>query len=106
MMCPSRLHSIDYLDNPFGPSNETLEVSRCEVQHPLVGWSHSPDGTVENAILINTSLAKYTVSENTLSINGVNASDEGLYRCVYASGTTIKRLCIFVHGKSVQLLLE
>ena len=98
MMCPSRLHSIDYLDDPFSPSNENLEV-RCVVRHnnPLVGWSLSPDGT---AILINTSLAKYTVSENTLRINGVNASDEGLYRCVYAN-TGDPRLCIKVYGKSI-----
>ena len=71
--------------------------------YPLIGWSLSPDGA-EPGIMINTSLAKYTVSdhENTVSlrINGVNASDEGLYRCVYESGT-IKHLCIFVHGKSV-----
>ena len=95
------MHSIDYLDNPFGASNESLEV-RCEVRDndPPVGWSLSPDGAEE--IEINTSLEKYTaVSENTLRINGVNASDEGIYRCVYASRTTIKHLCIFVHGKSV-----
>ena len=96
------MHSIDYLDNPFGPSisNESLEV-RCEVQDndPPVGWSLSHDGTEE--IEINTSLEKYTaVSENTLRINGVDASDEGIYRCVYANGR-IRRLCIKVYGKSV-----
>ena len=103
MMCPSRLDSIDYLDNPFGPSNESLEV-RCEVQDndPPVRWSLSPDGTEE--IEINTSLAKYTVTvsdrENTLHINGVDASDEGIYRCVYANAR-VRRLCIKVYGKSI-----
>ena len=97
-----RWHSIDYLDNPFGLSisNESLEV-RCEVRdnYPLVGWSLSPDGAEE--IEINTSLAKYTaLSENTLHINGVDASDEGIYSCVYESAR-IRRLCIKVHGKSV-----
>ena len=54
--------------------------------------------------MINISFAKYTVSENTLRINGVDASDEGLYRCVYESGTT-KHLCIFVYGKSINYVL-
>ena len=100
MMCLSRLHSVDYLDNPFSPSNETLEV-RCEVRrnNPLIGWSLSPDGTEE--IMINISLAKYTVSENRLRINGVDASDKGLYRCVYANNARDRRLCIIVYGKSV-----
>ena len=100
MVCPSWLHTIDYLDNPFGPLNEKLEV-RCEIQPewPLVGWSLSSDG-IDSLIPINTSLAKYTVSGNTLSINGVDASDEGIYCCVYTNGR-IQRLCIKVYGKSV-----
>ncbi len=94
-------HSIDYLDNPF-PSNVNLEV-RCDTRpEPLTGWSLSPNG--EDGSMINTSLPKYAMSQNNiLRINGVDASDEGIYRCVHASGN-VKRLCIFVYGKLIRHL--
>ena len=90
---------IDYLDNPF-PSNVNLDV-RCNSPPVLVGWSLSSNGTEPDAKLIDTSLPKYTQNGNTLRIDGVNASDEGLYRCVYSTGK-VPRLCILVHGKSAQ----
>ena len=92
------MHCIAFLDNPF-PPNVSLEVS-CDTRDTLVGWSLSPNGTEDSAKMINTSLAKYTVSHNTLSINGVDASDEGVYRCVHRNGNE-GRLCIYVYGKSV-----
>ena len=75
---------------------------KCDFRpnNPLNGWSLSPNGAASEKIVINTSLAKYTVSENTLNITGVDASDEGLYRCEYESGT-IKHLCVYVYGKSI-----
>lgn len=74
-----------------------LEV-RCDVQSvPLLGWSLSPNGTESGAKMINTSSAKYSERGSTLRINGVDASDEGLYRCVHGTGN-IKNLCILVHG--------
>ena len=90
---------IGYLDNPV-TSNVNLDV-RCNSHDQFVGWSLSPNGTEPDAKLIDTSLPKYTRNGNTLRIHGVNASDEGLYRCVYATGK-VPRLCILVHGKSAQ----
>ena len=88
---------IGFLD-PF-PPNVSLDV-RCDTSDHLTGWSLSPDGTAGSAKMINTSLAKYTMSDNTLSINGVDASDEGIYRCVHRTGN-VSRLCIYAYGKSV-----
>ena len=96
--------AADYLDSPF-PSDVNVRV-RCDPQPAagiaLQGWSHSHDGTERAAVGINTSAAKYSVSGTTLSIRNVSASDEGLYRCLYATGNH-RRLCIYVYGKSVHL---
>ena len=88
---------IGFLD-PF-PPNIRLDV-RCDTSDHLIGWSLSPNGTEASAKMINTSLAKYTVSDNMLSINGVDASDEGIYRCIHRTGS-VSHLCIYAYGKSV-----
>ena len=76
-----------------------LRVS-CDPGHgQLLGWSLSPSGIEADAERINTSLAKYTENDNTLTIHGVNASDGGVYRCVHITGDD-PRLCILVHGMS------
>ena len=73
---------------------------RCDyLSTPLIGWSHSPNGS-ETAELLDTSPSKYSVNGNILTINNIGKSDEGLYRCVYELGQT-KGLCLFVFGESM-----
>ena len=108
MICLMYLHAliivsiltVVYLDNPF-PSGVNLEV-RCSHRpnDPLQGWSWSPYGREFPVLeMLNTSAAKYTESGSTLHINGVNTTDEGLYRCVYQSESFENNLYIHVYGK-------
>ena len=92
-----------FLDNPF-PLDANLEVS-CNNNGKLLGWSWSPDGTENTAVMLNAS-AKYTISASgtTLHINDVNSTDEGLYRCVYEGGL-VPQKCVYVYGESVHFTL-
>ena len=90
------ISTAGFLDNPF-PPDVSLEV-RCNNNGDLRGWSWSPDGAENTAVILNAS-AKYTMSGTTLHINDVNSMDEGLYRCVYQGGL-VNQKCIYVFGKS------
>ena len=52
-------------------------------------------------MMLNTTLAKYTEKGTTLHLNGVNATGESLYRCVYQSESFENSVCIHVYGKSL-----
>ena len=79
----------------------TLEVE-CQSNAEHRGWLWSPDGpgVGPSTVMIypNISSPKYTVNGANLRINNANASDEGLYRCVYDNGAS-KELCVYVYGK-------
>ena len=87
------------------PPNKQLTVG-CDYSQTAthIGWSHSPDGS-ETTELLDTSPSKYTVNGNTLTINSINKSDEGLYRCVYERGQT-QEFCLFVYGEFVNPCLQ
>ena len=71
-------------------------------RHPsdqLDGWSLSGNGSIADAIAVNTSLQKYTVENtNTLLVNNISEMDEGLYRCVYR-GVPDPHTCVYIYGE-------
>ena len=75
---------------------------RCNYHASSYTWSKSVDGSEANAVMLDTSLDKYTVvSSNSLDItfDNVTGEDGGLYRCVYGGVSTTPELCVYVHGK-------
>jgi hypothetical protein len=89
----------DVLINDTTPLSKQLSI-RCDYQPtPLIGWSHSPNGS-ETAELLDTSSSKYSVNGNILTISNISKSDEGLYRCIYELGQT-KELCLFAYGELI-----
>ena len=58
-------------------------------------------------MVLDTSSDKYTiVNSNSLEIsfNNVTGADGGLYRCVYDSVATTSELCVYVFGKSPDVI--
>ena len=95
-----------YLANEI-PTNEQQSIT-CTPQSGLTleGWSQSPGGSETTAALlpVGTFPSKYAVDGNILTINDINRTDEGLYRCVYEHEQTIPKLCIFVYGEFIQTI--
>ena len=78
---------------------------RCNHQASLYAWSKSEDGIEANAVILDTSLDKYTVVNNNfldITFDNVTGEDGGLYRCVYGGISTTPELCVYVHGKFVK----
>ena len=73
---------------------------------PQRGWSWSPSGRESDAVLINTSLAKYMENGSILRINAINTTDEGLYCCVYQNESVENNLYIHVYGKFLPLVVH
>ena len=79
---------------------------RCGHSTTAYSWSKSDDGSAANAVILDTSSDKYTVSEDNsleISLHNVTGEDGGLYRCVYYELETlvlVPGLCVYVYGKS------
>ena len=76
---------------------------RCNHPAPSYAWTKSEDGSEAHAVVLDTSLNKYTVvNSNSLDItfSNVTGEDGGLYRCAYGDTlATTSELCIYVYGK-------
>ena len=80
---------------------------RCNYHASSYTWSKSEDGTEANAVMLDTSLDKYSVVNGNsldITISNVTGEDGGLYRCVYGDinlAIASPELCIYVYGKVV-----
>ena len=85
-----------------GDPDDPVTISMCPLSSEFshTGWSLSPDGGSES--VLDTSLPKYSVDGRRLTISNINGTDEGLYRCVYDTGTTDRIACIYVYGEYIR----
>ena len=91
------IHAAYLANDPESDEPVTITCLNPRNGHSHTGWSQSPGG--DGGRPLDTSPAKYTVDENRLTINYINGTDEGLYRCVYGNFGAVKNTCIYVYGK-------
>ena len=85
-----------FLETDIPPSAQ-VSITCNSQTGTLRGWSHAPGTDVVTALL-NTLPSKYMVNGNTLTINNIDRTDEGIYRCIYEQGNMAEQ-CIFVYGE-------
>ena len=73
--------------------------------HTFRAWIHSADGfigDINNELLNTTATSRYAVNGDTLTVNNIRESDEGLYSCIYGdqdSPVLRNHTCLFVYGE-------